>query len=123
VTGAFACHDATRATIAVRAFLGEPIVVDPRTGIERRLDQTIARWQTWAARCEYSLDTSPGRPAQELDADGYRGTRPVRAGNDASSQLHVGTYGDLFTRLGSGCGTDTTSTSSPLDGSRSSPTS
>jgi GH15 family glucan-1,4-alpha-glucosidase len=53
ITGAFTCSQGARAAIAVRAFLNEPIVVDPRNAIERRLDHTIARWQAWAARCEY----------------------------------------------------------------------
>jgi GH15 family glucan-1,4-alpha-glucosidase len=45
----------------------------------------------------YELDTSTGRPAHELDVDGYHGTRPVLAGNRASDQLQLGTYGDLLT--------------------------
>ncbi len=35
----------------------------------------------------------------ELDAPGYRGSRPVRAGNRAAEQTQLGTYGDLFETL------------------------
>ena len=51
--GVFDCVDGRKATIAIRAFFGQPMVIDPRDGIERRLDQTIERWKQWAARCEY----------------------------------------------------------------------
>ncbi len=51
--GAFDCGDGCRATIAIRAFDGQPMVIDPREGIERRLDQTIERWRWWTARGEY----------------------------------------------------------------------
>ena len=32
----------------------------------------------------------------ELDAAGYRGSQPVRAGNGAATQTQLGTFGDLF---------------------------
>ena len=34
-----------------------------------------------------------------LDAPGYRGSQPVRAGNGAASQFQLGNYGDLFDTL------------------------
>ena len=33
---------------------------------------------------------------KELDVPGYRGSTPVRAGNSASTQIQLGTYGDFF---------------------------
>jgi GH15 family glucan-1,4-alpha-glucosidase len=44
----------------------------------------------------YSLDGDLKVGEQELDVPGYRFSRPVRVGNDASSQLQLGNYGDLF---------------------------
>jgi len=44
----------------------------------------------------YSLDGELEVGEQELDVPGYRFSRPVRSGNDASSQLQLGNYGDLF---------------------------
>jgi len=44
----------------------------------------------------YSLDGDLQVGEQELDVPGYRFSRPARAGNDASGQLQLGNYGDLF---------------------------
>jgi GH15 family glucan-1,4-alpha-glucosidase len=43
-----------------------------------------------------------GNPADghtELDAPGYRQSHPVRAGNSASAQTQLGTYGDFFNAI------------------------
>jgi GH15 family glucan-1,4-alpha-glucosidase len=39
--------------------------------------------------------TRPGE-GRELDVSGYRMSRPVREGNEASTQTQLGTFGDLF---------------------------
>jgi GH15 family glucan-1,4-alpha-glucosidase len=44
----------------------------------------------------YSLDGEVPRQMTELDLDGYRGSRPVRVGNQAIAQLQLGCYGDLL---------------------------
>ncbi len=44
----------------------------------------------------YRLDASSGIGQTELDISGYRGSRPVRAGNGAVSQRQLGNYGDLL---------------------------
>jgi GH15 family glucan-1,4-alpha-glucosidase len=44
----------------------------------------------------YGLDGSIPRQTQELDLQGYRGSRPVRRGNGAAGQLQLGSYGDLL---------------------------
>jgi GH15 family glucan-1,4-alpha-glucosidase len=44
----------------------------------------------------YTLDGKVATGQTELNADGYRGSKPVRAGNGASQQTQLGTFGDLF---------------------------
>ncbi len=47
----------------------------------------------------YRLNGEPPSSEHELDAPGYRDSRPVRAGNGAVSQTQLGTFGDLFDSL------------------------
>ena len=44
----------------------------------------------------YDLDGDTTSGDQELELDGYRGSRPVRRGNAAADQLQLGCYGDLL---------------------------
>jgi len=44
----------------------------------------------------YDLDGDTTSTDEELELDGYRGSRPVRRGNAAAGQLQLGCYGDLF---------------------------
>jgi len=44
----------------------------------------------------YTLDGSVPREQHELPLCGYRGSRPVLKGNNASGQLQLGCYGDLL---------------------------
>ena len=44
----------------------------------------------------FRLDGSVPRAETQLELAGYRRSRPVRAGNGASGQLQLGTYGDLL---------------------------
>ncbi len=44
----------------------------------------------------YDLDGKTTSGQKELDLDGYRGSRPVRRGNQAAKQLQLGCYGDLL---------------------------
>ena len=44
----------------------------------------------------YTLDGSTPDSQHELRAPGYRGSRPVRAGNGAATQSQLGCFGDLF---------------------------
>jgi GH15 family glucan-1,4-alpha-glucosidase len=48
----------------------------------------------------YTLDGDPPDGQRDLDVPGYRGSRPVRAGNSAGKQLQLGVYGDLLDMLG-----------------------
>jgi len=64
----------------------------------------------------YSLDGREARRMDELDLRGYRDSRPVRYGNAASSQLQLGSWGDLletaslYVRHGAALDADTAST-------------
>ena len=44
----------------------------------------------------YTLDGRPATTSRIVQAPGYRGSGPVRIGNDATDQLQIGVYGDLF---------------------------
>jgi GH15 family glucan-1,4-alpha-glucosidase len=44
----------------------------------------------------YRLDGSPDLPREDLDYDGWRGSTPVRVGNDAQGQLQLGNYADFL---------------------------
>ena len=47
-------------------------------------------------RVFYTLDGDVPDEQRELEARGYRDSRPVRAGNRAAAQLQLGNFGDLF---------------------------
>ena len=44
----------------------------------------------------FTLDGGLVEPVREIDVPGYRGSQPVRVGNDAAAQHQHGVYGDLF---------------------------
>ena len=44
----------------------------------------------------YAVDGTPAERKEELPLRGYRGSSPVRYGNAASSQLQLGSWGDLL---------------------------
>jgi GH15 family glucan-1,4-alpha-glucosidase len=48
----------------------------------------------------YSLEGMPAERCDELPLHGYRGSQPVRYGNAASTQLQLGSWGDLFETAG-----------------------
>jgi GH15 family glucan-1,4-alpha-glucosidase len=66
--------------------------------------RAYARWmcQTTAAhglplRVLYGIDGGAEFPEEEIwQVDGYRGSRPVRVGNGAQSQLQLDSYGELL---------------------------
>ncbi|MBX3033848.1 MAG: glycoside hydrolase family 15 protein [Bdellovibrionaceae bacterium] len=47
----------------------------------------------------YCIDGSPRMPERELPLEGYLGNRPVRAGNEAASQIQHDAYGQILLAL------------------------
>jgi GH15 family glucan-1,4-alpha-glucosidase len=60
IAGRFEARAGTRATLAVSAAHGEPLVFPARNGVERRIDATAEFWRSWSARLAY---TGPWRDA------------------------------------------------------------
>ena len=52
----------------------------------------------------YTLRGDPDLPRENLDLAGWRGSQPVRVGNDAQSQLQLGTYCDILDAAFRFCG-------------------
>jgi GH15 family glucan-1,4-alpha-glucosidase len=54
MAGRFEARPGTRATLAVSAAYGEPLVFPGRDDVERRIDATVAFWRGWAANLKYA---------------------------------------------------------------------
>jgi GH15 family glucan-1,4-alpha-glucosidase len=52
----------------------------------------------------YTLRGEPDLPRENLPFAGYRGSRPVRVGNDAEDQLQMGSYADILDAAYRFCG-------------------
>jgi GH15 family glucan-1,4-alpha-glucosidase len=53
ITGRFEARAGTRATMALVAACGEPLIFPARDDVERRIEATGAFWRDWAARLTY----------------------------------------------------------------------
>jgi GH15 family glucan-1,4-alpha-glucosidase len=62
------------------------------------LPETLGGGRNWDYRyIMYGIDGRHRLPEEALDhLEGYRGSRPVRVGNDASNQLQLDIYGELM---------------------------
>jgi GH15 family glucan-1,4-alpha-glucosidase len=60
MAGRFEARPGTRATLAVSAAYGEPLVFPGRDDVEQRIDATAAFWRSWSTRLRY---TGPWREA------------------------------------------------------------
>jgi GH15 family glucan-1,4-alpha-glucosidase len=65
--------------------------------------QSAVQWMLGALRSTspdlqvfYTLDGGAPEVERRVDLPGYRGSQPVRAGNDAARQVQLGNFGDLF---------------------------
>jgi pentatricopeptide repeat protein len=61
------------------------------TWVRRAISHTSPKLQPM-----YALDGSPDLPREDVDFSGWRGTTPVRVGNDAQDQLQLGGYNDVI---------------------------
>ena len=80
------------AAYTLAAFLRLGVVPESQAAFEwlvHRLGET-------GAKVCYRLDGSPVPPVAEVDAPGYRGSRPVATGNQAAEQHQHGVYGDIL---------------------------
>src|SRR5216683_377921 len=60
IAGGFEARAGTRATLAVSAAHGEPLVFPARADVEQRIDATAEFWRSWSTRLSY---TGPWRDA------------------------------------------------------------
>jgi len=60
IAGGFEARAGTRATLAVSAAHGEPLVLPARADVEQRIDATAEFWRSWSTRLSY---TGPWRDA------------------------------------------------------------
>ncbi|MDQ8028625.1 MAG: glycoside hydrolase family 15 protein [Brevundimonas sp.] len=56
----------------------------------------VARVGEHGCKVLFTLDGRLAQRVREIDVPGYRGSRPVRVGNDAADQHQHGVWGDLF---------------------------
>ncbi|MBM7774320.1 GH15 family glucan-1,4-alpha-glucosidase [Actinokineospora baliensis] len=80
------------ASFAVSALLGLGFT-DEATDFSRWLRD---RYEEGPLKIMYRVDGSADLVEEPLDWDGYRGSRPVRIGNDAADQLQLDIYGELL---------------------------
>ncbi|HET8931467.1 MAG TPA: glycoside hydrolase family 15 protein [Acidimicrobiales bacterium] len=82
------------ASFAIDAFLAVGLVTEAHraiTALLRAAQRTRPRLTPFSR-----MDGTVPHDASELDASGYRGSRPVRLGNGATDQVQLGNWGDLF---------------------------
>jgi GH15 family glucan-1,4-alpha-glucosidase len=67
--------------------------------VSRAISETLPKLQPM-----YTLDGTPDLPRENIDFNGWRGSRPVRVGNDAQDQLQLGGYNDVIDAAYRYCG-------------------
>ena len=85
------------ASFTVDALLGVGLVEEAHRAISALLDMCRATRPSLAPL--YTIGGTVPTEMVDLDLHGYRGSKPVHRGNDASDQLQLGTWGDLFDAL------------------------
>ena len=80
-------------SLALESLLAAQLSVECQRSLDWVVDATRQNGQLQPM---YTLRGETDLPREDIDVPGYRGSKPVRVGNDAQDQLQLGSYADVI---------------------------